>query len=250
MSAARHLRVWHRRISLLVGLQLLIWTASGLVFSLRPIAEIRGEHLMAPPAPPAAEVPVEAAARTFERLLERGADHGAAPASLEWRRDRWVWRLGDSLHDAASGEPLAELSEAEACAAARAAVRGAGQVRRAERIAETPARGEYRGGPAPAWRVDLDGPETVRVYLDARSGELLRLRTNGWRLYDLLWGFHIMDWTAREDFTHAWLTAAAVLALATSLTGLGLGFLVYRARWGRDVSRVGRPGIEPGTDGL
>jgi hypothetical protein len=44
-------RRWHRRLSLVVGIQLLFWTGSGLFFSIFPIEEIRGNHLLAEGGP-------------------------------------------------------------------------------------------------------------------------------------------------------------------------------------------------------
>jgi hypothetical protein len=50
------LRRWHKWIAVVVGLQLLAWTTSGLVFTLDPIAVVRGETLLAGPASPTAPV--------------------------------------------------------------------------------------------------------------------------------------------------------------------------------------------------
>ena len=40
------LRTGHRYISLLVSIQLLLWTASGLFFAFNKIQEVRGEHVI------------------------------------------------------------------------------------------------------------------------------------------------------------------------------------------------------------
>src|SRR5690606_23571123 len=39
----------------------------------------------------------------------------------------------------------------------------------------------------------------VNLYIDDATGEVLFLRTGQWRLYDLMWGLHIMDPQTRED---------------------------------------------------
>ena len=44
-------RRWHRRLSVVIGVQLLLWTLSGLIFALLPIEEVRGEDLQAVGAP-------------------------------------------------------------------------------------------------------------------------------------------------------------------------------------------------------
>ena len=45
----RLVRKLHRWLGLLMALQIIAWMASGLYFSLFPIAEIRGEHLTRAP---------------------------------------------------------------------------------------------------------------------------------------------------------------------------------------------------------
>ena len=51
MNAAtqRLLRESHRWLGLIAGIQLLLWTISGLYFTLIPIETIRGNHLLVEP---------------------------------------------------------------------------------------------------------------------------------------------------------------------------------------------------------
>ena len=71
----------------------------------------------------------------------------------------------------------------------------------------------------PAWGVRFaDG---ARFYVDADTGELLAVRTDYWRFYDVMWGLHIMDLQEREDSHHPILIVfAAIAALATVLAVL------------------------------
>ena len=57
---------------------------------------------------------------------------------------------------------------------------------------------------------------------------MLALRTGGWRLYDAMWGLHIMDLESREDFHHPLLIGFAALALAN--VALGTILLFKRTR--------------------
>ena len=47
MGLTRLLRRTHNLLALIVGAQVLLWVVSGLFFALRPIEEVRGEHLRA-----------------------------------------------------------------------------------------------------------------------------------------------------------------------------------------------------------
>ena len=188
MPAIPALRRWHRRLSLLVGLQLLAWTVSGLVFTWDPIEVVRGESsLREEPPPPALE------AEALRPAGEVAAGLGLTAlqdARLAWHRGRWTWSLRGPgadrpvLADARDGRALPELaaSEAAALAAARlvtpAAVADVARVERAE--------GEYRGKPVPAWRVRFDDPQQHHLYLDPDTGEVLAVRHDTWRRFDLL----------------------------------------------------------------
>ena len=68
--------------------------------------------------------------------------------------------------------------------------------------------------------------DEINVYVDAISGQVVAIRTDQWRLWDLMWGLHIMDWEARDDFNHWLLKVFSVLALFSSITGLLLFFKI------------------------
>ena len=74
----------------------------------------------------------------------------------------------------------------------------------------------------------------THVYIDDATGEVLALRTGGWRLYDAMWGLHIMDLQTREDTHHPILIAFAAL----SAIGASLGcVLLFRRRKARVLRR-------------
>src|SRR5690606_10369635 len=65
------------------------------------------------------------------------------------------------------------------------------------------------------------------LYLDDATGQVLALRTPGWRLYDFMYGLHIMDPAAREDAHNPFVIAFALVTLAGALLG---GVLLFRRR--------------------
>ena len=64
-------------------------------------------------------------------------------------------------------------------------------------ISENPKR-EY-GGKLPAWIVEYS-PGKQRIYVDAMTGDIKAVRTTKWRIFDVLWRFHIMDVTGEDEF--------------------------------------------------
>jgi len=65
--------------------------------------------------------------------------------------------------------------------------------------------------------------------VDGVTGEVTARRNDTWRVYDFLWGLHIMDYRGREDFRHELLIVAAVVAVLTATSGLVL-WIVRAAR--------------------
>ena len=68
--------------------------------------------------------------------------------------------------------------------------------------------------------------EKINVYLNVFSGEILAIRSAQWRVWDLMWGFHIIDWQERDNINNFLLKMFSILALISSLTGLLLFFKV------------------------
>ena len=207
------------------AIPLLIWTISGLWMVARPIEEVRGAHLTAQ-APAIALPPTLVPPRVDGRAVAgvRIEPIAGAPA--------WVVAFADGGAGAArldTGDWLRRPGRDGAIAAARA------HLLRPARVADvtySPADAppiDLRR-PRPAWRVQFaDG---VRVYVDADTGGVLALRTRQWRLFDLMWGLHILAPREREDTSHAVLIAAAAAGLAAVLLGAVLLPWARRRRLG------------------
>ena len=87
---------------------------------------------------------------------------------------------------------------------------------------------EYRGRSLPLYKVTSKNKanEKINVYLNVFSGEILAIRSTQWRIWDLMWGFHIIDWQERDNINNFLLKIFSILALISSLTGLLLFFKV------------------------
>lgn len=205
----------HVWIGWLVAIPLLLWTASGLWMVARPIEEVRGEHLVAPPAPLVLP-PTLVAPRTGSRAVESVA--------IRVRAGRPVWAVtfaqgGAAAASVASGALLPPVSREQAIAAARGHLLRPAAVVDATRTSADAPPVELRRA-RPAWRIAFaDG---ARVYVDADTGGVLVLRTPQWRVFDFMWGLHILAPRGREDTSHAVLIAAAALAFVAVAVGVVL----------------------------
>jgi uncharacterized iron-regulated membrane protein len=213
----------HIWLAWLVGVPLLFWTVSGLVMTALPIDEVRGAHLRRPASdPPLATLTAPLVAP--ETLLRR-AGPGGDSLTLRWLAGRPVWELRGAgepmaLFDARTGAPL-RLDAVIAAALARSRHAGGAAVRAVERVDPAAPPLDFRRD-TPAFRVRFDDRERTIFYLDARNGDLLAVRTDRWRLFDLMWGLHIMDLKGREDMNHPTLVAFAALSALCVAAALAL----------------------------
>ena len=74
-------------------------------------------------------------------------------------------------------------------------------------------------------------PGSVRIYIDANTGRIVTVRTNLWRVFDIMWRFHIMDVTGKDEFNTWWLKLFAFFGLTVGITGAIL--VVRQIRTGR-----------------
>ena len=85
--------------------------------------------------------------------------------------------------------------------------------------------------PVPVWQATLaDG---AHIYINRDSGEIEAVRTRWWRIYDFVWGIHIMDLQTREDAHNPFTIAFGSLSLLGALLGLVLLFRRRKARGAR-----------------
>jgi hypothetical protein len=210
----------HYWASLLFGVQVLIWIGTGLYFASVPIGQVRGEHLRAETAP---------IALSFEGVIApemaaAAANADAAEMTLKVLDGQPVYlvRASDGrtmLVDAVTGEAQAGVTEPQAQRLAVAAYAGAGSLQTLSYLAHPPS--EY-GREGPAFAAVFGPQDPATLYVNAATGQARVVRTDQWRLYDFLWGLHIMDWADRENFNSLHLIGFAAGGLVLSVAGAGL----------------------------
>lgn len=214
------LRKLHKWVGLLVGLQFLLWVASGMVMSLFDHEAVSGAAHRAA-AGPAREWPGSG-------LLAPGEVLAAARRPVESIDSHWLlqvpaYRLKDGdgswLVDARSGAGLS-VTAAHALELARADYVGEGRAGPPQWVAQPTL--EIRKHRGPSWRVDFDDADATTVYVSAVDGRILERRNTAWRLFDIAWMLHIMDYSGREDFNNSLLVTAALGGLWMATSGIWL----------------------------
>lgn len=228
---ARLSRTWHKWLALIVGVQALLWAASGFYMVVVDLDFIHGDplvrNLTTPPAHRDTWRPLnEVSARYpgIEQLRIKGLP-GFESALYELTTSS-----GIVLLDAASGERLSPLPEADIAALARHYYAGTGALEKLQLLeANLPLEVQTRS--PPLWRADFDDWLATSLYIHPDTGELATRRHRLWRWFDFLWMLHIMDYEEREDVNNVLLRIVSGVSLL--LTASGLWLLFFSFRWRR-----------------
>ena len=211
-------RKTHKWLGLFIGLQVVIWSLSGLYMTAVHIDIIHGDHLIR-------QSPIRSAdVSKLRDPIAVVAANGADSARLAWVRNRPAYVLaseaGEKIVDAVSGTPIPSPNEAEIRAIATSAYTGDEEIASAALITEIP--GEIRGRRPPIWRVEFDQWNKPTLYFSPTTGELVTRRHELWRIFDFVWMLHIMDYDTRDNVNNALLRVFTWGAVLLVLSGAWL----------------------------
>ena len=217
----------HKWVALIVGIQIMLWIAGGLVMSAIPIEQVRGEHKIAAANPLSVDPSELLSLQEISNSLQFGA---VSEASLGQVLDMSVWRIkaatGEThVIDARSGDRLDPVDEALARRIAEADYAGSGVFERIESVLDPPS--EY-GRPGPVWRASFNDGDATTLYIDPSTAEVRARRSSTWRFYDFFWKLHVMDYDDGADFNHPLLITAAGAAIFVAISGLVLLIIKIR----------------------
>ena len=220
----QRLAKWHIWLGWLVGVPIVLWIATGLFMTLKPLPEVRGEHLrLETEAPVPLILEGSAIADETAQLKEMRVtmQDGRAVAILT-TLDGITTRV-----DFASGEPIPALGAEDARALVAKSITGGDAVESVQLFEANEVPFDFRH-PVPVWRVALE--DGTYVYVGRDTGRIEAVRTRWWRWFDFAWGLHIMDLSTREDNSHPVLIGFAALSLVGALFGCILMFRRRKAR--------------------
>ena len=220
----------HRWLGLIVSIQLLMWTASGLFFSIPDITDVRGEQYLTQ----SNSININQQAR--ENIVSISAIIDNAKVNLEanetvllkHRAGRLIYQVEKNppekklIFDALTGQPMTYITSTEAISIVSA--RTELSPTEAVLINEPKTGSEFRGRDLPLFKVTVTKPKKGIVYVDPVTGEIAAIRTKLWRAWDFLWSLHIMDYQERDDFSHWLLRLFSALGVLTVLSGIILWF--------------------------
>ncbi len=222
-SAFKSLAKWHVWLGWIVGVPIVMWLASGLFMTIKPIEEVRGEQL---------RVAVDDAPLVIEGSEFATADARLKDMRLVMQEGRAVALLTTldgvtTRVDYASGEAIAPVTAEKARDIVASRIVGGEKVTSVRFFEADEVPFDFRRA-RPVWQVTLEN--AAHIYVGRDTGEIEAVRTRWWRWFDFMWGLHIMDLSEREDTSHPVLILFACLSLFGALLGCILMFRRRKAR--------------------
>lgn len=221
------IRKLHKWLGLIVGLQLLLWTVSGLVFAWLDHHEVTAEHSVrsVQSFPIASNIAISEPSTWL-----RGDQANIYEIRLMPLLDTWVWRIesdnGIELRGAADGTPVT-VNDAQVKRLALSTYAGEGEL---ASIQLQPTPGVETRDSGPVWQAQFNDASRTTLYFSADDGRLVEARNDTWRLFDFFWMLHTMDYKGRDNFNNPIVITVGTAALWLSVSGFILLFRSFRKR--------------------
>jgi len=218
MKKKKLIRKTHRYLGLFIGIQLLLWTISGLYFSWTNIDRIHGDHYKYESYSP----------KAFHHLTDLSnlvVPNGISHIQIrEINGNPYYWINNERLYNAKTGEIKQSISEQEALDIAQAHMNPNLTVSDIKLITNVNDHHEYREKLLPAYVISYQHKANIKAYVSEADGKFQTVRHKSWRVFDFLWMVHTMDYKTRDNFNTLLLRAFSLLALFTVLSGFFLWF--------------------------
>jgi Na(+)-translocating NADH:ubiquinone oxidoreductase F subunit len=214
------LRRIHKWLGLLLGLQLFLWVLSGLMFNWLDHKEVSGRYLLTTPEKSSIALQVDPT-DVLKKYPNASSIQRVSRFNSEW------WLIEDN-----NEQLLLDVVSLKSKRIAKPVIESEVNKRYPDvKIISTNLESERtlenRRFNLPVWRVDVLDEQESALYFD-QYGQFLDIKTNSWRLFDIFWMLHIMDYSGRTDFNNALVIFVAAGTLFISLSGILLLFSVFK----------------------
>ena len=225
------IRKWHRWLALIIGLQALVWIASGVYMVTVDLDYIHGDQLVQKMDEPITE--------DYSNLISFSEVQQKYPTAHKIQLVLWLgsahYRINDSdgshLLGAKTGILRSPLEKNDARRVAEYHFAQDGNINKITLITDSKsAPSEIAARSLPLWQVSFDDKIASNFYIDPNSGVLVTRRHKYWRTFDFLWMLHIMDYENRTDVNNLLLIISSILGIILSLCGFWLLFYSFKKR--------------------
>jgi hypothetical protein len=199
MKTKKFTRNLHRYLSIFISIQLLLWTISGIYFAYNKIELVRGEQY---------RLPKNVEYRIFDRLGTSIIE------TIEYGEKSYkTYPEGNVIKPLTKEEAIKITAQKTTLNPLEVSL-----------VTELYPGAEYRGS-LPVYKVKTDTKDDINVYVGYMTGDIGSIRSDSWRIWDLMWSLHIMDYRERDNINNILLRILSILALVTSISGITLFFV-------------------------
>ena len=199
MKTKKFTRNLHRYLSIFISIQLLLWTISGIYFAYNKIELVRGEQY---------RLPKNVEYRIFDRLGTSIIE------TIEYGEKSYkTYPEGNVIKPLTKEEAIKITAQKTTLNPLDVSL-----------VTELYPGAEYRGS-LPVYKVKTDTKDDINVYVGYMTGDIGSIRSDSWRIWDLMWSLHIMDYRERDNINNILLRILSILALVTSISGITLFFV-------------------------
>ena len=207
----------HKYLSFFISIQLLLWTISGIYFAFNKIENVRGEQYRAQTSSDYNFNKIEFEIPNAESVNVKKRLGKTIIAASTKNGMRYFNEEGGALQKISFDEARQLVSKQTSL-----------KPMAVEEIYTSEKGSEYRGRELPIYKVVTRNANDneINAYLNIYTGEVVAIRSAQWRIWDLMWGFHIMDWQERDNIDNLLLKIFSILALVSSISGILLFFKI------------------------
>jgi len=220
------LRKTHKWFALFAGVQVLIWSISGLYMVFVDLDIIHGDHLVNLQKPQSIDAtklqPISSA------LIQENTPIHSIKLKVYFDHPVYEIRTKTStlIVDGFTGEEKANLSKAAIQNNTLKIYAGDAVISKIELLEKYPS--EIGGRKQSVWQVQFDDALNSTLYFHPQSGRLISKRSDLWRIFDFLWLLHIMEFWDSDGFSGWLFRVFSITSLLMALFGTWL--LFYRIK--------------------
>lgn len=226
MKRVQWLRKTHKWFALFAGIQILIWSLSGLYMTFVDLDIIHGDHLVNLSKPEA--INHQMLKPISPQLINELAPIKSINLKVNFGKPVYDIRTKKLrvIVDGLTGEKRQIVKKSVIQKQAAQIYAGEAQVANVELLEKYPA--EIGGRKKSVWVVQYDDWLNSTLYFEPHSGRLLSKRSDLWRAFDFLWILHIMEYWGSNGFEGLFFRVLSLLSLFMALFGSWL--LFYRLK--------------------
>lgn len=215
----------HHKLMILMSLPLFLWVLSGCYFVWLDLAYIRGDHYVQPYSP------IKVGERAVPLSKFTSLMQNAHKVETVMIANSPFYRIHHgqtvTLINANSGKNLNQITRAQAIDIAQSVIsNNPAKINFHALFIEQQAPSEIAARHLPVWRVSFDDRVNSTIYISAKTGSIVARRHDFWRIFDLFWRIHIMDYDDGENVNNWFLLLSTIIALIAILSGV-----IWQSKW-------------------